>query len=189
MKKFIWILVALLVAAPLASWAFYKPVRVLAPSWVGNVSCVSQHICLEDEGRVAEAMGLYENALRATADAVGPFLKSPRVTFCSTAHCFQSFGFSQAAAAAVGRSGIVIGPRGWEDHYLRHEMIHYRQAEELGMLAPLVHPEWLIEGMAYALSGDPRDSLTEPWESYRRQFDDWYRENGGDRLWREAAKL
>jgi hypothetical protein len=36
---------------------------------------------------------------------------------------------------------------------------------------------WLIEGMAYSLSNDPRSELHEPFESYRQQFNNWYRHN------------
>jgi hypothetical protein len=132
---------------------------------------------------------LYENALEAVASAVGPFKDQPRVTFCTTETCFQAFGFNTASAGTVGKSGIVISPRGWEPHYIRHEMIHYRQAEELGMLASLFEPEWLIEGMAYALSDDPRDRLSEPWEHHRVKFNAWFTNAGTDSLWHEARKL
>jgi hypothetical protein len=50
-------------------------------------------------------------------------------------------------------------------------------------------PRWLVEGMAYALSEDPRLPLPEPQESERRQFMAWYAQVGRDRLWAEARKL
>jgi hypothetical protein len=55
-------------------------------------------------------------------------------------------------AMSVSSLGIVISPRGWDGHFVRHEMIHHRQAEELGLLSGILKPEWLIEGMAYSLA-------------------------------------
>ena len=89
----------------------------------------------------------------------------------------------------MGKSGIVVGPRGWKPHYLRHEMIHHRQAEELGILAAFTKPEWLIEGMAYALSDDPRATLADRWEEARQRFLEWYEVVGRDRLWSAAKAL
>ena len=69
-------------------------------------------------------------------------------------------------------------------------MIHHLQNEHLGFLkASFMAPEWFIEGMAYALSGDPRSKLSEPWESYRVRFRTWYAEIDKERLWLEASQL
>ncbi len=72
---------------------------------------------------------------------------------------------------------IAIAPRGWQPHYLAHELIHYWQADQFGSLTLLIGEQWLIEGMAYALSNDPRVALREPFESYRQRFNGWYRLN------------
>ncbi|MCK7580702.1 MAG: hypothetical protein MZV65_37070 [Chromatiales bacterium] len=61
----------------------------------------------------------------------------------------------------------------------RTRLVHYWQAENFGLLAGLVGEPWLIEGMAYSLSDDPREKLHEPFESYRRKFSEWYRLNAG----------
>lgn len=50
-------------------------------------------------------------------------------------------------------------PRGWEPHFVRHEMIHHLQAERLSTLTLLLKPRWFVEGMACALSDDPREPL------------------------------
>ena len=189
MKKALLIPVILTLLVPVAAWALYKPVRVVAPDWVENVSCVTTEICLDDESKHPEASRLYEESLYFVALTTGFFKKPPRIIFCSTEKCFQSFGFNKASAGTVGRWGIVISPRGWKDYYVRHEMIHHRQAEELGMLAVLQTPEWFIEGMAYSLSADPRQPLSEPWRSHRAQFNAWLRKAGRDRLWKEAREL
>jgi hypothetical protein len=75
-------------------------------------------------------------------------------------------------------------------HFVRHEMIHHLQKERLGLLKSwLVTPQWFTEGMAYALSNDPRPTLAEPWQGYRSRFEAWYRLIGKERLWDEASGL
>ena len=140
-----------LVASPLAAWAFYEPVRVLAPELAG-VSCVSESICVDDPDRYAEAAMPYDEAYAFVHSSVGHIERMPRVIFCSSQVCFRSFGFDRAAAHTVGTSSIVPGPRAWEDHLLRHEMIHHLQAERLGVIRQWLMPDWFTEGMAYAFS-------------------------------------
>ncbi len=189
MRHFLLALAILAVLSTFAAWAVFKPVRVLAPWWAGSVSCKHTHVCIEEVSGFPEALALYDSSLERVAEQVGPFREKPRVIFCSTETCFRSFGFNRASAATVGTSGIVISPRGWQVHYVRHEMIHHRQAEELGVLAKPAYPEWFIEGMAYALSDDPREALSEPWQRDRNRFLSWYQQAGANRLWEEALKL
>ena len=177
-----------LLLIPGAGWAFYKPVRVLAPEFNG-VTCVSDVICVEDATRYEEASALYGEAFTIVNATVGAMEERPRAIFCSTQDCFRSFGFNRAAAYTVGVSGIVIGPRGWKPHYMRHEMIHHLQAERLGVYEQWRSPEWFSEGMAHALSQDPRAVLSEPWEGYRSRFRTWLKSVGKERLWIEAARL
>ena len=173
---------------PGASWAFYKPVRVLAPE-LNGVTCVTDAICMEDALRYEAASVLYEEGFAFVNALVGTIEEPPRAIFCSTQGCFESFGFDRAAAHTVGVSGIVVGPRGWKRHYMRHEMIHHLQAERLGVFAQWRSPEWFKEGMAYAMSQDPRPILSEPWQEYRSQFEAWLQSVGREGLWTEAARL
>jgi len=46
----------------------------------------------------------------------------------------------------------------------------------------LLMDDWLIEGMAYALSDDPRPELEQPWQSYRTKFTKWYKTVDQDTL-------
>ncbi len=189
MKRLLLASILTILAVPIGGWAMYKPVRVLAPDWVEGIKCVDSEICMEDESRYRQAKSLYDEALLHVSSVTGPFRHHPRVIFCSTENCYRSFGFRKASATAVGTSGIVVSPRGWKDFYLRHEMIHHRQAEEFGVLASLFKPEWLIEGMAYALSGDSRKQLSERWQTAREKFRVWLNTVGRDHLWREAMKI
>jgi hypothetical protein len=183
------IITSLLCSIPVGAWAIIKPVRVLAPQWVKGIDCINAEICIEDISRLQEATDLYQDSLKFISSAAGPFHKNPRVVFCSTEECFQNFGFKQASASTVGKSGIVISPRGWTSYYVRHEMIHHLQVEQLGILIHWLGPEWFVEGMAYSLSEDPRQPLSNPWEQYRTEFSTWYQKVGKEHLWKEAHNL
>jgi len=52
--------------------------------------------------------------------------------------------------------------------------LHRWQASTFGNLVMLTGEKWIIEGMAYGLSGDPREHLSEPFETYRQKFLSWY---------------
>jgi len=58
------------------------------------------------------------------------------------------FGLGQRACLTIGTLGIVINSRGWKPFYVRHEMIHHLQNEQLGMLTAWTKPKWFVEGMA-----------------------------------------
>ena len=182
------LLLVALVLSPVAAWALYKPARVLAPEWSG-VTCVSERICLDDVAREAEAVALYDEAHEFVTSRVGAIERKPRAIFCASQSCFRSFGFDTAGAHTVGVSGIVVGPHGWKDYYMRHEMIHHLQTERLGVVRQWLLPKWFTEGMAYSLSGDPRPPLTEPRKGYREKFERWYRSVGKGRIWTEVRKL
>lgn len=187
LKRLFLVLVFLLI--PAATWALYKPIRVLAPQLVGGVSCATEKICTDDTARIEEAERLYDDALQFVVSSVTSIEKSPRVIFCATETCFHSFGFSRSSANTVGTFGIVISPRAWNQTYLRHEMIHHIQAERMGVYKQWRSPEWFKEGMAYSLSKDSRKNLVEPFQQYRAKFEAWYQSVGKERLWEEAKNL
>ena len=178
-----------LLLSPVATWALYKPMRVLVPQLVSAISCVSSTICLEDTARYEEAKHLYGNALEFVGIAVAPVENPPRVIFCSTENCFQAFGFNKSTARTVGVSGIVISPRGWNKYYLRHELIHHLQAERMGLYRQWRSPDWFKEGMAYSLSQDPRTDLGDPLQLYRSRFEEWYQSTDKKWIWETAKNL
>ena len=182
-------IVAALLVAVIAIWALFKPVRILAPEWNG-ISCVNATICTDDPSRYTIALNLYENAAQFVEASVGQMERKPRVIFCATENCFQSFGLGRRSAATVGTLAIVVSPRAWQPHYIRHEMLHHIQNERIGSLKIwITTPEWFTEGMAYSLSEDPRPILSEPWQHDRAQFDSWLGQVGKDHLWEAAAQL
>ena len=168
--KWITPIVALFI---IAVFIFYKPSRILIPE-VNDVDCVTKILCLDDISRLHEADELVAGSIAAVENRLGSLNNHPKFVFCSTQRCFEQFGFKRAAAQTVGRSGIVIGPNGWKPHYVKHEIIHHWQAENIGVIKMHFVDDWLIEGMAYTLSDDPRKQLTQPWQAYREAFMQWY---------------
>ena len=180
--------IALLVA-PLSLWTIWKPVRAFAPEWAG-VQCYSGNVCTDDPSRVSEALSLKVEAMSFVENWAGKFDATPRLIFCTTAACDKSFGFTGNAAYNVGAQALVVSTRGWKPYYIRHELIHVVQVERIGGFRMLFHtPTWLIEGMAYSASGDPRRPLLEPWETYRHSYENWVEKTPIKELWPSAAAL
>jgi len=186
-RKRVLILSALAASAMLlTACALYKPLRVLTPEVFG-LTCTSDDICVEDPATVAEATSLRNNALSFIEENVGPLRKPPRVLFCSSTSCFARFGNPDVAALYFWRlETLLINDKGWQDHILRHELIHHWQVENFGAVRSSKLPRWFIEGMAYSQSQDPRIPLPRTdIEEWRAQFDAWLKE-GND--WRQPPQ-
>jgi hypothetical protein len=181
--------VASILFSPLSLWALWKPVRALKPEWAG-VQCFEGNVCIDDATKLPQALALRAEAVSFVAGWAGSFDAAPRAIFCTTSVCDRSFGFKGNAAYNLGARALVVASRGWKPHYVRHELIHCVQVERIGGLRMLLHtPTWLIEGMAYSASQDPRRPLTEPWETYRKSFEDWASQVPPRELWSQAAGL
>jgi hypothetical protein len=181
-----WPIVVLLLL-PVSAFSFYKPIRVLIPEVFG-LSCQEHNICVEDPNQHDAAVALLDNSKRNLKSKWDLAIGEPKIVFCSTEKCQQTFGLSQRAGLTLGTFGILIAPRGWKSQYVSHELVHYWQAENFGSLAGLCGEPWLIEGMAYSLSDDPREKLHEPFESYRQKFNEWHRLNAGVPLKESVGK-
>lgn len=174
---------------PIALWALWKPVRALAPEWAG-VECYSGDVCTDDPSKVMEARALKLEAVSFVERWAGRFDAAPRMIFCTTAACDKRFGFKGNAAYNFGSAALVVAARGWTPYFIRHELIHCVQVERIGGWRMLLHtPTWLIEGMAYSASEDPRRPLKEPWETFRTSYEHWAGQFPPDELWSRAAAL
>ena len=183
------IVIAAIIAIPATTWAAFKPIRVVAPELLG-LYCENTGICIDDPSLVAEATILKRDAASFVESHLAHFHRVPRIIFCSSAKCAKSFGFTNQAAFHLGTSGIVVGPRGWQPHIVRHELIHHVQMENIGSVhALLFTPTWFIEGMAYSLSEDPRHPLPAPLEAWRSKFERWYPTIESGALWSAAKAL
>lgn len=188
-RAVLWRLPALLlVVAPLAAWMLVKPVRVLAPSLVG-LRCDRGPVCTDDPAQWAAAQALYADGLAFVGSRVAPVEGTPRAIFCATQACADRFGLGTRAAVTVGQWGMVYAPRGWQPHFVRHELIHVVQGQQLGIVRRLLAPTWFVEGMAYAMSDDPRAPLSEPWESHRSRFNAWRQQQSVEPIWQAARRL
>ncbi|MDR1990504.1 MAG: hypothetical protein LBQ09_09785 [Acidobacteriaceae bacterium] len=174
--------------APAAAWAAFKPIRVIAPELLG-LHCAASGVCVEDPSSVSTAESLYTESVAFVSSTVSPLKGTPKVIFCSSETCARSFGLGARSALTVGTAGTVIGPHAWKPYYVRHELIHQLQGQQLGVVSLLFKPSWFVEGMAYSLSQDPRQPLAEPFESYRNRFSFWYQEIGANHLWSHAREL
>lgn len=165
-----------------AAWFLVKPVRVTLPTVFG-ITCFDKVICLEDASKLGEAQRLYAESASFVSDTVGRIDGSPKVIFCSSVKCDNTFGLGARSAVTFGRMGTVIGHHSWHSHFVRHELIHFLQYERLGVLTVLLKPKWIIEGMAYSMSLDSRSELEEPWQNYRIMFNEWYSNIDKNNLW------
>lgn len=169
-------LVAAAIAAhlmPVAAWAMIKPLRVIAPELVG-LTCTPDRICIDDPSRIEEARELLAEAESRVGADLGALRKRPTAVFCATAECAAKFGLGRSVAFSVGTIGIILSDKAWHPHFVRHELIHQKQNEEFGVIdAWLFKPSWLIEGMAYSRSHDPRRPLPEPLQSWRAKYEEW----------------
>ncbi|MFD0916395.1 hypothetical protein ACFQ14_08255 [Pseudahrensia aquimaris] len=167
-------LAAALILLPTVAFAIYKPSRVLAPHLFG-VTCVENNICIDDPAHLKRAKRLRAEAIDFVHSNIAHIRNTPRMIFCHSLECSDAFGQFHAAAFNVGTHGIVVRMRGWERHFVRHELIHHVQNERFGSLYAFVFlPTWYLEGMAYSLSLDPRKPIPdETLEGYRARFDAW----------------
>ena len=172
MRK-IWWLLSIILVLSLLLWMFLKPSRVMLPELVG-LSCYENNVCVDDVSRLKEAQSLRGVALKNIEQKLGSFDYEPKIIFCATQECFESFGFLKAAAQTVHTFATVVSPRGWKPYYVEHELIHQWQFSKVGFKMYFA-PQWLLEGMAYGLSDDERKVLKEPFESYKNQFLIWYK--------------
>lgn len=183
-------LLALLLATPVALWWTWRPVRAMAPGWAGLSCDAAADVCIDNPARLAEARALKAEALAFVAAWAGPFHATPRMVFCATVTCDRAFGFRGNAAYNVGAQALVVSSRGWAAHFVRHELIHCVQVERIGGFRMMLRtPTWLIEGMAYSVSQDPRRPLPEPLEGFRRQYEAWAARVPAAALWSRAEAL
>jgi len=158
-----------LLIVPIAAFAFIKPIKIIVPE-IAGVICVEKWLCIDDVNKLESAYLLYERALKEIEEKLTSINKKPKVVFCSTQSCFSKFGFENEAAKSIGSLGVVVAPRGWKRHYIKHELIHQWQSEKFGSISIWLAPKWVTEGMAYSLSDDPRRMLSEPFQGYREKY-------------------
>ena len=168
----------ILLALPLSALTFYKQSRVIVPEIYG-ITCIDNFTCLDNIEKKDDAKLLYDYALKMTEEKLSELQSKPMVIFCSTSQCSERFGLKRPKAFNMGTFGIIISHKGWKIYIVTHEFIHYWQSSIAGNVKTLIlsNQQWLIEGMAYSMSEDPRLILTEPYQVYRSTFNKWLSAN------------
>lgn len=163
----------ILLSMPALALAIYKPSRALTPETFG-LQC-AYNLCLDDPAQRQPTARLVAEAKQQLRIGHGLTVGNPKIIVCYDETCRNTFGLGRRAGMTVGTFAIVIAPRGIARHYVAHELIHYWQGETFGNLVRWRGKPWVIEGMAYALSDDPRAELAPPFEGYRQRFLRWRR--------------
>lgn len=167
---------------PVATWAFFKPVRVLAPE-LNGVTCDGP-VCVEDISMLPLAKGLHDTAMISVAEKLRPLASPPLAIFCATHKCYQSFG-GRGRGITVFNLGVVIAPESWQLHIVEHEFIHTLQAQELGLLGRERTPMWFKEGMPFFISTPPEFDIPEYARLWAAQYESWEKQIGRENIWRE----
>jgi hypothetical protein len=184
-----WVLIGVIAVAlvPVATLAIPNPLRALAPGLFGLVC--ENRVCVDDARRLAEAQALLQRARADVTRTLGASHAQPLALFCSSEECFRTFGKRRSTAETFGGQAILIGPRGWAAHFVRHELIHVAQYERLGVIRAWRGPRWINEGMAYSLSEDPRRPLPAELEAWRTEYEGRLGGERGEALWDRVEAL
>jgi len=172
---------------PVLAWAAIKPVRMVAPSLQG-VSCFGQ-ICVEEKARLEHAAALHRSAAVFVEAVLGRIEGSPRTIFCSTTECYRAFGGGQEKAISYPWLGALISPGAWKPHFVRHELVHQVQYQELGAVGTMRAPLWLREGMAYSVSEPPAAEFPDQFRPLAAQYEEWVHSIAPGQLWATASGL
>lgn len=184
-RTLIVVLLFVLAAIPVGAWAFFKPIRVIAPE-LNGVNC-SGAVCVEELATLSFASELHEAAMANTAAKLRPLTSPPRAIFCSTQKCYRSFG-GIGRGITVFNLGIVIAPESWQVYIVEHEFIHMLQAQELGLLGRQRAPMWFKEGMPFFVSEPPESDLPAYANPWVEQYMTWELRIGRERVWEEISK-
>lgn len=150
---------------------------------------ITKNVYIDDTSKSNKAIDMVRSAIDELSDKGFTYKKLPNVLFCFHQKTFSLLGFKKSAARSIGTYSIVLGPRADEVFYLKHELIHQWQAINLDFNYVHDYSQWVVEGMAYYFSDDPRHPLDEPWETDRKTFGTWYRSIRNDDLLHELLLL
>ncbi|WP_336215115.1 hypothetical protein [Nonomuraea sp. LPB2021202275-12-8] len=183
-------LVALLIAGTLGVVVAYPSVAATTcPGCYGLTELhpgVYTEQGLSDEQR-AHVTRVVETARRRVSDFYGGQAGSPALLICLTEDCYQRIGGGKERGIAVLNRAVMLSPRGLDPVIASHELSHVELHERLGGGSDI--PQWFDEGLAVAVSNDPRylapesapdRCLTEPSEPLPVTLEDWLRAAGQD---------
>jgi len=184
-RSLVAIVLFFLLMIPTGTWAFFKPIRVIAPE-LNGLTCAGP-VCVEEMSSLSLAQTLHETAMANVAVKLVPLTSPPRTIFCSTQNCYHSFG-GKGRGITVFHLGVVIAPESWNLNIVEHELIHMLQAQELGLWGRERTPMWFKEGMPFFISEPPEFDLPEYAKPWVAEYEAWEWQVGRENVWREIRK-
>ena len=172
---------------PVAAWALFKPIRIVAPE-LNGVVC-SGAVCVDEASSLPRARQLHAEAMASVSTKLRPLRSAPRAVFCSSRECYRSFGGGLERGAAIFHLGIIIPPESWQPYIVEHELIHMLQAQELGLRGRERTPAWFKEGMPFFISAPPESDLPEYAKPLVAEYQDWEQRVGREHVWDEIHAL
>ena len=182
-----WFTLVLAAAVPVGAWAYFKPVRILAPE-LNGVTCDGA-VCVEDNAQLEQAHKLQRDAIERVAKQLVPLRELPLTVFCSTRACYHSFGGGMERGATLFHLGVILPPESWVPHIVEHEYIHMLQAQELGLMGRQRTPDWFKEGMPFFISAPPAYDLPDYARPLVAKYRAWEQRVGRKNVWQAVGEL
>jgi hypothetical protein len=146
----------------IAAAAIPGPQRMIAPSWFG-LSEVAPNVFSDDPSKAKQQLAFIDQSNQTVSAFFGDLQSTPRIIFCTTMKCEQTFGKNGSVAVAYGWHFIHIPPRAFIDPIVgqvlvTHEHVHIELVKRWGWTALYDEkiPSWFNEGLASLLSQDSR---------------------------------
>lgn len=177
---------ALAITACACVVGFAKPVRISFAHLL-SVHCAGP-VCFEHEADRASTEKLYQTAV-SEMNTLFPLKRAPRFIFCRTRTCYQLFGGGQERAISYPWLGTIIAPESWQPYIVKHELVHWLQFQEFGVMGTMQKPLWLREGMAYALSKAPGHDIPRDHMEWVYQYEAWATGKTMRDIWSEGSSI
>ncbi|MEF3698908.1 hypothetical protein [Desulfolutivibrio sp.] len=121
---------------------------------------VNPDMSFEDREKAAR---IVVEAQERIMDFYGGTISTPDILICSTYECFSGLGGTCQRGLQIGKSKILLSPKGFATPILAHELSHAELRARMdapldGILGIPSVPTWFDEGLAVAVSDEPAHS-------------------------------
>jgi hypothetical protein len=111
----------------------------------------------------SDLLNTVKEARNKIAAFYGGVISEPQILACSTEACFAGIGGTQQRGLSLGKSKILISPRGLSSPILTHEWSHAELSTRMdasldGIFGIRSLPRWFDEGLAVVVSEEPAHS-------------------------------
>ncbi len=185
MKRVMFLTIVILTIV--AGLFYVKPLRFLMP-YLSGVKCY-ESVCVDDSKKMESALNLYSSALQEIRKRGISTPLNPTFVYCTTKKCYQSFGGGAERAISFPFLGTVISPESWQVYITQHELVHWFQFSEIGVISTMRKPEWFREGMAYYFSGAPESDIPMQYFTMIEKYQKWHAKKSWVEVIQESKKL